>query len=141
TLSLPRGTTNFSPSLRSRDQRHLPLLARPIAIPTTKIVVPMAVPTPGLWSATAIAAPNPTPSTAARPRIRRNSLDLFAGVRSSMKTPSFLLNFPLLKQELTLSYHFRSLFAIGFSATASTFAFFNRLSSYMVHHIFSVASH
>ena len=44
-----------------------------------------------------------------------------------MKTPSFLLNFPLLKQELTLSYHFRSLFAIGCSAAASTFAFFNRL--------------
>lgn len=46
-----------------------------------------------------------------------------------MKTPSFLLNFPLLKQELTLAYHFRSLFAIGCSATASTFAFFNRLQA------------
>src|ERR1051326_4289025 len=70
---------------RSRDQRHLPLVARPRAIPTTKIVVPMAVPTPGLWDATAMAAPTPTPSTLARPRIRGNSLDLFAGVRSSIR--------------------------------------------------------
>ena len=71
-----------------------------------------------------MAAPTPTPSTLARPRIRRKSLDLFGGVRSSIKTPSFLLNFPLLEQYPTPFYHLRSLFAIGFSAIASTFAFF-----------------
>ena len=44
-----------------------------------------------------------------------------------MQTPAFLLNFPLEKQQLPLSYCFRSLFAMGCSATAFTFAFFNRL--------------
>src|SRR5579863_4908803 len=80
-----RNDTCFPFTHSARDQRHLPLLARPIAIPTTKRVVPMAVPTPGLWSATAMAAPTPTPSTLARPRLVRKSLDLFAGVRSSIR--------------------------------------------------------